>query len=314
VRVCETPAAARAAASAASETVDTAPSPPAAAKASAIVFAHLTSWSLASSHLSNAVTRPSALIFPHEHFVAKSSRLPRKPAGFPERALLRDVDPVANERRSSGLAEDVPPPPLPPAPGFGVWRVVDLALAGANVGGSSCSTLGGCGAPATLSCTHSKKFRSPYSASQSRAFLRRAFSRSAAAFIWSTQPATVRRFFAMSSASAFAFDALSVNSCEKWPRNSCDAVLTYDCREPACPSIDSAAPFSAVLSASAVPLSNLTGSLPCRSLMVHPPKSVLIVLVLVVLVKRPHRPRKPGPPRVRRSGRNEWLLTRRHPR
>ncbi|WP_146076800.1 hypothetical protein [Rathayibacter tritici] len=58
-----TPADPSARASALSATVDTTPSPPAAANASAMLRAHTTSWSFAASH----DTTPSASSAPHRH-------------------------------------------------------------------------------------------------------------------------------------------------------------------------------------------------------------------------------------------------------
>ena len=137
-----TPAACSAAASAESATVETAPSPPAAAKASAIVFAQVTSCSFAASHWRNAVTTPSASMCAQEHFDAKSASLPDTWPGLPSRAWFNAADPVANERRSDGRADDVPPPPPPPAPGFGVCRGLAETGGAGNDGGFVFSTCG----------------------------------------------------------------------------------------------------------------------------------------------------------------------------
>jgi hypothetical protein len=119
---------------------------------------------------------------------------------------------------------------------------------------------GGFPVPKVSSHHFSKPLRCACCSCHSRALRRRSRSAAAAFFIWSTQPATVRIMSEMSAPSAFAMLAFSVNSCEKWPRNSCEAVDTYDERVPTWPSIALAVFRMALPSASAVASSNSIGS------------------------------------------------------
>jgi len=61
---------------------------------------------------------------------------------LPSSERFNDDDPVANERRSLGRAEDVPPPPAPLEPGFGVARDRTLTSGGGNFGAESFWTSG----------------------------------------------------------------------------------------------------------------------------------------------------------------------------
>jgi hypothetical protein len=90
------------------------------------VFAHATSVALAFSQVVKLATTPSPWITPHWQSEAKSASLPESVEGRPVSSPSRAALPVANERRSSGFADEVPPPP-PPEPGAGVSRVPTLA-------------------------------------------------------------------------------------------------------------------------------------------------------------------------------------------
>lgn len=192
-----------------------------------MVFAQTTSWSLAASHRSKPVTSPSALIVPHEHREAKSDSLPRSSPGFPDSSEFNDAEPVAKDRRSSGFADDVPPPP-PPEPGDGVCLGFGCISAGPKGGAGLFSMSGGFPVPNVSSHHFSNPLRSACCSCHSRAWRRRSRSSAASFFIWSTHPATVRIRSERVVPSLFAIVAFSVNSCEKWPRNSCEAVDTYD--------------------------------------------------------------------------------------
>ena len=262
VRSCRTesiPCEARAASSAASETCETFPSPPAAAKASAMVRAQAASWSLAASHLSNPVTTPSALRDPWVQRAAKSASLPRRAPGLPESSALSVAEPVAKDRRSLGRAADTPPPP-PPLPGAGVWRTPERGAAVSTRTSAAGGPTGGSSAPMNQSTALSSQFasRSSRRCFHSRANRRRSFSLRASSFSLRAPVATSRSLSESSSASAEATRALSANSSEKRPLNSVPAVATYVARDPACDSMADAAVVNADIRASAVPSSNVT--------------------------------------------------------